>query len=394
MIGARPRRAGLFSRRRKPSICFIAPDACCLLSGRTDSPGWGGAEMQQMLIARWLVRRGYRVSFVTTGDGQADWVERDGISVYRAYTPGGGVSVLRFVHPRWTGLWAAMGRANADVYYQRTSCCETGQAAIWCHWRRRPLIVATASDAGCTRELPLLPEWQERVLARFGLKRATMVLAQTRTQRRLLREHFGISSIVLPNCYEALVSEDMGKELSSKDSMRVLWVGRISREKRLEWLLDVAEQCPEIAFAVVGAERERSEYSVEIIERGCRIENVSFYGWVPHQKVQDFYRDATVLCCTSVHEGFPNTFLEAWASGVPVVSTFDPDGLIAKHGLGAVAGTVQDLVHGIRQMVQCPATYRKISRKARRYCLEHHAIEKVMPRFEEAMLRVVAPGSR
>jgi glycosyltransferase involved in cell wall biosynthesis len=40
-----------------------------------------------------------------------------------------------------------------------------------------------------------------------------------------------------------------------------------------------------------------------------------------------------------VFEGMPNVFLESWMRGVPVLSLqVDPDGIIARHGLGVAAG--------------------------------------------------------
>ena len=36
-----------------------------------------------------------------------------------------------------------------------------------------------------------------------------------------------------------------------------------------------------------------------------------------------------MLLSTSDFEGFPNTFLEAWSVGLPIVSTFDPDTVFA-----------------------------------------------------------------
>jgi hypothetical protein len=42
---------------------------------------------------------------------------------------------------------------------------------------------------------------------------------------------------------------------------------------------------------------------------------------------------------TSEQEGLPNVFLEGWSRGVPVLTlSFDPDGMVARHGLGSCAG--------------------------------------------------------
>ena len=46
---------------------------------------------------------------------------------------------------------------------------------------------------------------------------------------------------------------------------------------------------------------------------------------------------------TSNIEGFPNSFLQAWVRGVPVVSFFDPDGLITNKCLGYVPFNTEEM---------------------------------------------------
>jgi glycosyltransferase involved in cell wall biosynthesis len=101
------------------------------------------------------------------------------------------------------------------------------------------------------------------------------------------------------------------------------------------------------------------------------------------------YQQAACLLCTSDFEGFPNTFLEAWSQGLPVVSTFDPDDLIARRELGLVAGDVPGLAVAIRRLLESPDLYRRLSHNARQYYLENHTVEVAMPRFEELFLRVL-----
>ena len=59
---------------------------------------------------------------------------------------------------------------------------------------------------------------------------------------------------------------------------------------------------------------------------------------MPRGRVLELIDRSRAVVLTSRHEGMPNVFLEAWARGVPVLSLhFDPDGKIAKEGLGLCA---------------------------------------------------------
>ena len=95
------------------------------------------------------------------------------------------------------------------------------------------------------------------------------------------------------------------------------------------------------------------------------------------------------MCCTSDFEGFPNTFLEAWSYGVPIVTTFDPDNLIAEKGLGRVGRNVCELADGIRELLDSPEQWRKASLSARAYYTMHHAVDNAMERFEGVFCEVV-----
>ena len=66
-----------------PAVCFVALKSYGILAGDPRVGQIGGAEVQQVLIARELVRRGYRVSFVVHDYGQPDGLDCDGIRVFK-----------------------------------------------------------------------------------------------------------------------------------------------------------------------------------------------------------------------------------------------------------------------------------------------------------------------
>jgi len=377
-------------RTGRPSICFVALNAYDALSGRKNIAQMGGAEVQQTRIGRWLVRRGYSVSFVTLDYGQPDGADIDGMKVYKAYKENTGIRSLRFIHPRWTGLWSAMARANAEVYYQRCAGDETGQVALWCYLHRRTFIFAAASDPDCEPSSCALKSWREKTLYRLGLKLANAVTVQTINQQQRMRQKMGIDTVVVRNCgWNIATHSSCVQPLSVGTSkIHVLWLGRISGEKRLELLLEAAAKCPEISFDVVGAPNTMCAYASRVMKCAAAIPNVKMHGQVPHDEIGAYYQRCQVLCCTSAYEGFPNTFLEAWSLGIPVVSTCDPDNVIRDNGLGAVVTDADDIVSSLRKLLQSRDAWSAASRAARRYYQEHHSPEVCLPVFEQVFLEV------
>jgi glycosyltransferase involved in cell wall biosynthesis len=381
---------GYMSRQvhpRRPSICFVALGAYNVLSGRKDIQHTGGAEVQQARIASWLVQKGYPVTFVTLDHGQPDDVDLNGIRVFRAYAREHGIRGLRFFCPRWSGLWTAMARANADVYYYRGAANEAGQVAMWCCLRRRKFIFGVASDPDCDPSLRVLKSRREKMLCRIGLRLADAVTAQTKTQQQLLRQNIGVEAVLVRNCGPNLVHGESCRRSSVNGCglIRVLWIGRISEEKRFDWLLDIAERCPEITFEIVGGPNVDSEYASSLITRADKVSNIKMHGRVPYAEMVDYYQCSDILCCTSAYEGFPNTFLEAWSLGVPVVSTCDPDGVIAANGLGWVAQDVDGIVACLRRIAHSREIRLKASDAAKRYYIANHTPEACLPVFERLL---------
>jgi glycosyltransferase involved in cell wall biosynthesis len=384
----------------KPSICFVSLNNYAVLAGDASVAHIGGAEVQQAHLARRLAGRGYRVSFVTLDHGQDDGVVHDGIRVYKAYAADSGMRGVRFLHPRLTGLCAAMRRADADVYYQRGIDLETGHVAAWCRRHGRRFIFAVAHDSNCRYDLPTRRGLHERWLCRYGLRKADTVISQTEFQRALLREQFGRESVLVRSCAaDPTTGETVATPAAAGSRQRLLWVGRFSREKRLDLLLELAARCPEIDFPVVGKANGNSPDAQRLAARAAELGNVSLIGYVPSHQMGQHYRTATALLCTSSAEGFPNTFLEAWSRGLPVITTVDPDNLIADGGLGAVLSIgepvgderypgVEAAAEALRQFVAEPDRIARCGAAARARFMEHHSIDAAADLYAEVIDRL------
>lgn len=372
----------------KPSICIVAHFAYGVLSGGR-SGHIGGVERQTTLLARWLSARDFRVTMITWDEGQPDDQQIDGIRVIKLCRSDAGIPVLRFVYPRWTSLVRALRKANADVYYQNCAEYVTGQVALWCERHGRGFVYTIANDPDCDPALPRMKKRYERELYRYGLTHADRVVVQTRKQKGMLLDGFGLDASFIPMpCEDAVDGEYTPPEPPGRGA-RILWVGRIATVKRLEWLLDMAEACPDLGFDVVGPP-DGTDYVAGLIRRAARIPNVTFHGRVDPGDMHRLYRGKALLCCTSHWEGFPNTFLEAWSQGIPVVSTVDPDQRITELGLGRIGEGVDGLVECVRMLVDAPDCWRAASRAARRYFDENHKASAVLPRFERILVEAAS----
>ena len=367
-------------------ICFVGLKCYDLLTGAAVPRYLGGIEKLLVSMARGLVARGIKVAFVTYDHGQEDGEVVDGITVYKAFDNARGLPGLRFFHPRMTKLWAAMRRADAAVYFQMGAGTETGNVALGCHHfmqSKRPFIFSIASDKDADAEgLKRLPG-RERALYQYGLRHADLLISQTSKQQKMLARSLGFESAVMAMPIEAPLDVDLAtKARTEPEPHHVLWVGRIIETKRLEFLFEVARHCPEVVFDVVGTPNKGSDYFDRLQKEAESIPNVVLHGRVAEGVLPELYRQATLLSCTSVLEGFPTTFLEAWSYAVPVVTTFDPDNIVAHNGLGCVVSEVEEMVSYIDEMTSSRDAWQVVAQRAYDYFNEHYTLDAILPEFE------------
>jgi glycosyltransferase involved in cell wall biosynthesis len=161
----------------------------------------------------------------------------------------------------------------------------------------------------------------------------------------------------------------------------VLWVGRIMPSKRLEWLIEAAKRAPEVIFDVVGTPNGKSDYASQLMDEARMQPNLVVHGRAPSSTLAKLYASASLLACTSELEGFPTTFLEAWSLGLPVVTTFDPDGVVAVQGLGEVATDRNEFIEKLTELLANSERRQVLSRAAKNYYESNHSVDEVARRF-------------
>jgi glycosyltransferase involved in cell wall biosynthesis len=369
---AAPRREAV-----RPSICFVGLSNLAVLAPEVDSSGAAGEPVQHTLLATALARRGHRVSMVVIDRGQPDGAIWDGVQTFKAYARSAGLPLLRFLHPRWTGLNAALSRADADVYYASCAGGLVGLIAMFCARHGKRFVFRAASDADCMPDaLISLGRWQlrDKWLYEHGLRRTTGVLVQTRRQQELMRRNYGVDStiagLVVP-------PGDGTREFGERD-IDALWVSNMRPVKRPDLLLNLAEQLPNVSFHMVGGTvNGAQEFFASVKAQASGRNNVTFHGAVAYRDANALYGRARVLVNTSDVEGFPNTYLQAWANGTPVVAFFDPDGVIAREGLGVAVRSPEEMSAAVRRLTSDESEWKA----ARARCLsfiERHYSEDVV----------------
>jgi glycosyltransferase involved in cell wall biosynthesis len=367
----------------KPHICFVAPYAWPVLSRDASIKVVGGAEVQQAVLARLFRRNGYRVSMICQDFGQPSRAEVDGITVHKIFRQDEGIPVLRFLHPRLTKTWRALREVNADIYYQRSTAHLTGVIAEFCRRHGKRSIYAGASDRDFIRGNQQLRFARDRWLYDYGLARVDRIVAQNTVQQESCREHYKREAIVIPSCYE--LPEGAARAHAAQACDRVLWVGTIHDYKRPELLLDIAERLPHRRFVLIGGaaalDRQRYGYYEGIRDRAARLPNVEFKGFLPLAEVEQWFDRGRILVNTSAYEGMPNTFLQAWARGIPTVATVDVGARLADRPFYKVFSETGQAVQEIERLFEDRLHFTRASARSREYFDATHSSAEVLVHY-------------
>ena len=361
-------------------ICIVGLDDYPQLAGLKDAKYVGGESVQHVLLARAWRDLGHEVSMIVHDHGQGRVTEVDGIRAVAPYGRDEGIPVLRFAHPRMTGMLSAMREVDADIYYQSPAGVATGITAWFCRRHGKRFIARIASDLACIPGKQLIRFWRDRKIYEYGLRHADLIVAQSEQQRTLLQQNYGLKSEVLDMAVEMPSGPQPDKDID------VLWVSNLRPVKRPEIVLELARRLPNVRFTLAGGSLPGADdYYRTVREAAGSIANLTFPGAVPYTEVGTLFSRAKLFLNTSQIEGFPNTFLQAWVRGVPVVAFFDPDSLIKHRQLGHTATDLDDMISAIQRLLSDDAERRRIGERARAYAIAQFGATRIASRNLEML---------
>jgi len=134
----------------------------------------------------------------------------------------------------------------------------------------------------------------------------------------------GKKIVQIPN---AIDEEPQGKTEAARGNNYVVVVGRLDPVKQHDRILrafsHVVEQVKDVRLLLVGT-GSNERYLKGLCRKYDIMEHVEFLGF--QRDVKPYLELASVFVMASAVEGFPNSMIEAMASGVPIVTTDSPGG--------------------------------------------------------------------
>lgn len=334
----------------------------------------GGAELQASYIAEILALRGDVVVYVSTEPGTCRSAllpateDLGGVHVIRAATASASATA--------EGVEGELRQLRPDVCYVRSFPLMADTLAS-CDRLGIPAIAHLSSDADARARPKILSPGQLRPSYlrqharqyRAVLNKARIIACQSQTQRTSMASQPGLAArrcVIVPNLWP-----DTCAPLAEMDS--VVWVGNLKRVKRPKAFVDLARHLQGgcCRFEMIGRSAPRYESMLHAAER---IDGFKYLGSLEVAEAGRHIAAARLLVNTSWYEGFPNTYLQAFAAGRPVVSLgVDPDGVLANQRIGIVCTSERQLTEEVAGLLADDDRRREFGRRARDYFLQRHS---------------------
>ncbi len=286
-------------------------------------PPSGGMANQTRQLAELLTAAGATVNTVqVNAPYRPAWIGR--IPVLRA--------VFRLV-PFLVALWRTAGHVHVFHIMANSG---------W-SWH---LFAAPAVWVARSRGVPVVVNYRGGEAARFLQRTGPLVRFTMRQTRALVVPsgflqavfaQFGMQASIVPNIINL-------SRFHPRDPVRA-FVPHVVVARNLEPLYDnltairafqlVRAHIPQARLTIAGSGPEEARLRQFVSGQGLG-QSVQFAGRLERDAMAELYRSADIVLNPSLADNMPNSVLEAWASGVPVVST-NVGGIpyLAHHGLTA-----------------------------------------------------------
>jgi len=348
---------------------------CIVTPYQSDQPG--GAEYQiecllQTLIAQQRYEIYYLAAVVSGTEAHAD---------YRVVRIGRSPRMPRFGYVTHTrALYRTLAELAPDVIYQRVGCGYTGIAAHFAQRHGTKLVWHVSSDTDVTPEKSLdgrnpIRRFLEKRCVEYGIRRASCIVTQTQHQARLLEMNYRRKpDAIIPNFHP-----EPSEPLDKSGPLTVAWVSSLKPFKQPEAFLELADSLrdrADVRFVMIGPWQGEASWVESVRPRIESTPNLEYLGARTQEEVNALLARAHVFVNTSLYEGFPNTFIQAWMREVVVCSLHvDPDGLLERAGLGVFCHDSRaQLNESVRRLLTDSAQRTALAQRGRAYAHSMHSL--------------------
>ena len=296
-------------------------------------PAWGGEGIATQNLCRELARRGHKLLVLTSRVPAPP--REEGIEIIRfpgLFVPKKGYFAVQL----YTRIQAILKERKIEVVQVNLPTFLGWQVFVACKNLNIPKIAGIHVQTG--NVLPVgntffsLLERPLRVWFSFFYNNADLLISPSLLGKKILSRYCRRKIEVVSNgvnldvfnyfSVPAFKIQEFRKKFSLTNHPFILYVGRLSREKNVEYLLKIAsalkKEAPELKLLIVGQGELKQKLHKKIITMNL-ISSVILAGFLPLDELLCAYREALIFILPSLYELQCIACLEALAMGNPLL---------------------------------------------------------------------------
>jgi len=364
-------------------VCIVSPLAYPLLMNEASIKSAGGAEAQLTVIGQGLFERDFNVSFIVDDFGQDVICKKNNLTLYKVpfrYMGGNNLYLIQ----SWLLLFKQLILIKPDVILIKLPRHLLFPIGLYRKIFNKRLVFIGQIDHDINlNEIKKIEGRLNCFLYKCGIKMVDYVVAQNIKQRDGFRNQFGLNSEII----KSIVT--LPEDRNIKKEKYILWVGNSLSKKQPGLFVELAKLLPEYKFVMIMSSAEGGLHD-EIKSQSTSVNNLEYLGFVPFSEISQYFKKAHLFVSTSLREGFPNTFLQSWQYGTPVISlNIDPDNVIFDHKLGFISHDIQQMMLDIKVMFSDTNKYIEYSNNTKAYVEKYHEKNAIINAFENVFNQIL-----
>lgn len=241
------------------------------------------------------------------------------------------------------------------------------------------------------------PDWLHKVyiptVGKFVFNSADRILCYTEEEKARLKKKAGVRSKI--SVVHNGIDTDLFHPIANKkQTNRLLWIGRFTRGKGLDYLIDafsiLSKKYPKLHLLLIGDGPEKNDILDKISKLGLE-KKVNTRDFCPNSRICEVYNSSDIFILPSFEEGVPRTIMEAMACGVPVICTQLPHlvEMIRDVGIAIPAKNSGAIVDAVSEMYSNPKLAEQFGINGRIKAVEKYSwkdtVSKTIDIYEEVI---------
>jgi glycosyltransferase involved in cell wall biosynthesis len=220
-------------------------------------------------------------------------------------------------------LWLTKGKiyeqlrnVDVDLYYTLSDFWSQEVARYLALKSSKPYVVRLRGDHKATREAKTVPYYKRKIVGHYeirSLREADLIIPISKRLANI-GKNWGIDKSKITEPVLSGIDSRHFKPMNVNKSNKftIGYAGRISQEKGIDRLIELARKLPNLPFLVAGAQEMEVNFP----------DNVHYKGKLPFSEMPNFYNqcDIMIILFNITTEGIGLLLLEAYACGKPILA--------------------------------------------------------------------------